>query len=126
MRVVDTSAWIEWLRRSPTGQALAVEFPTRQRQVVPTIVQLELAHWLARETAEDAVAAVIADSQQCVVAPLDTRIAVRAAELKRAHGLATADAIVYATALVYDADVLTCDAHFKDLPGVVYFAKTGA
>lgn len=37
--------------------------------------------------------------------------------------LATADAVVYATALEYDADLLTCDAHFEGLPGVVLIRK---
>jgi len=34
-----------------------------------------------------------------------------------------ADAVIYATAIEHNADVLTCDAHFADLPGVVYFPK---
>ncbi|MGD9543573.1 MAG: PIN domain-containing protein [Methylocystis sp.] len=59
----------------------------------------------------------------CVVAPLDTKIALAAAELCSKHHLATADAIVYATSLHYGADVLTCDAHFKDLPDVLFVAK---
>lgn len=33
------------------------------------------------------------------------------------------DAIVYATALAYGADLLTCDAHFEGLPDVVFFRK---
>jgi len=61
----------------------------------------------------------------CIVAPLTTEIAVRAAELCISHKLATADAIIYATALNMEADLLTCDAHFKDLPGVVFLDKPG-
>ena len=41
---------------------------------------------------------VIAHTLQCVAVPLDTGIALRAAELHPRHGLATADAIVCATA----------------------------
>ena len=54
---------------------------------------------------------------------MDTRIALLAADLHRQYKLATADAIVYATAQEHDADLLTCDAHFEKLPGVVYFKK---
>ncbi len=43
MRLVDTSAWIEWLIGSPIGMALAAEPPGRAEWLVPTIVQLELA-----------------------------------------------------------------------------------
>ena len=41
----------------------------------------------------------------------------------RQHKLATADAIVLATAQRHGAELLTCDSHFKGLPGVVLFAK---
>jgi predicted nucleic acid-binding protein len=47
-----------------------------------------------------------------------------AADLHRAHKLATADAVVYATARQQDAELLTCNAHFRGLPGVTLFAKT--
>jgi predicted nucleic acid-binding protein len=123
MRVVDTSAWIEWLIGSALGRRVAAEFPPRADWVVPTIVQLELSKWLLRETDEDRADSVIASTEQCVVVPLDTAIALSAVELHRRHGLATADAIVYATAQAKGADLLTCDAHFQDLPGVAYFRK---
>jgi len=40
LRVVDTSAWIEWLTGSPLGQALSGHVPEQPLCVVPTIVQL--------------------------------------------------------------------------------------
>jgi hypothetical protein len=53
MRLVDTSAWIEWLTASATGKSLEVAMPAWADWLVPTIVQLELAKWLAREVGED-------------------------------------------------------------------------
>jgi predicted nucleic acid-binding protein len=123
MRVVDTSAWIEWLTDSPLRVRLAQEIPDRAQCVVPTIVQLELTKWLIRENGEDAADQMIAYTQKCIVAPLDTRIALRAADLHRQHKLATADAIVYATAQEFGAELLTCDAHFENLPSVVFIKK---
>ena len=61
MRLVDTSAWIEW--------------------IVGSIVQLELAKWLTREVGEDKTDQVVAFTQTCVVADLDTAIALSAADL---------------------------------------------
>lgn len=123
MRVVDTSAWVEWLIGSALGKRIAAEFPAKERCVVPTIVQLELSKWLLREADEDRADQVIAHTHTCVVVALDTPIALRAAELHQRHRLATADAIVYATAQVQRADLLTCDASFEGLPGVAYFRK---
>lgn len=122
-RVVDTSVWIEWLIGSALGKSLGKRFPDKQQCVVPTIVQLELSKWLVRELGEDQADQVIAYTQKCVVVPLDTSIALLAADLHRAHKLATADAVVYATARQQDAELLTCDAHFRGLPGVTLFAK---
>lgn len=124
MRVVDTSAWIEFLTGSALGTSLAAELPDRAQWLVPTMVQLELAKWLTREVGENEADRVIAFTQTCVVAALDTATALSAAELCARHKLATADAIVYATALACDADLLTCDRHFENLPGVRLFSKS--
>ena len=123
MRVVDTSVWIEWLIGSPLGRRLASEIPDRTQCIVPTIVQLELSKWLLREAGEDQVDQVIAYTQKCVVIALDTRIALLAADLHRQYKLATADAIVYATAQEHGAELLSCDAHFRRLPQVIYIPK---
>jgi predicted nucleic acid-binding protein len=123
MRVIDTSAWIEWLVGSALGKKLSKEFPDKSRCIVPTIVQLELSKWLVREIGEEQADQVIAYTQKCTVVPLDTAIALLAAELHREHKLATADAIVYATARQQGADLLTCDAHFNGLPDALFFPK---
>ena len=123
MRVVDTSVWIEWLVGSALGRRLAKEIPERAECIVPTIVQLELSKWLLREFGEDRADQVIAYTQKCIVVPLDTPLALLAAELHRQHKLATADAIVYATAQARGAELLTCDGHFDKLPAVLYFRQ---
>ncbi len=78
MRVVDTSARIEGIIRGRRGR-LRSEFPPKDRWVVPTIVQFELAKWLAREAPQDLAKSLIAFSTQCIVIDLDTAIALRAA-----------------------------------------------
>ena len=123
LRVVDTSAWIQWLTGTPLGKTLAKAFPDKPHCIVPTIVQLELSKWLLREAGEEQADQVIAYTQTCVVAPLDTAIALLAADLHRQFKLATADAIVYATAQRHGAALLTCDGHFKGLAGALLFSK---
>ncbi len=77
VRVIDTSAWIEWLIDGPLRKKLTKEIPDKAECIVPTIVQLELAKWLAREVGDDQADQMIAYTQKCVVAPLDTRTALR-------------------------------------------------
>ena len=123
MRVVDTSIWVEWLIGSPLKATIASQMPSADTCIVPTIVQLELSKWLNREMGENEADQVTAYTQTCTIIPLDTKIALLAAEMHRTHKLATADAIVYATAIANDADLLTCDAHFEGLAGVVFVKK---
>jgi predicted nucleic acid-binding protein len=126
MRLVDTSAWIEWTSQTPVGRRLGREIPSKERWLVPTVVQYELVRWARRFSTEDVADKFLAFSSRCVVAPLETPLAVLAAELSSKHALAMADAVIYATAQEWGADLLTCDAHFETLPSVVYFRKASA
>ena len=122
--VVDTSAWIEWLIDSPCGEKIGPLLPRPDEWLVPTVVQLELSKWLLREIGEETADRVIAFSETCVVVPLDMRLALAAADVGARHKLAMADAIIYGTAQIQGAELLTCDAHFEKLPGVRMIAKT--
>lgn len=51
---------------------------------------------------------------------LTESIAYLAADISLRHGLAMADAIVYATAKDQKAEIITGAADLKNLPGVVY------
>jgi predicted nucleic acid-binding protein len=123
MLVIDTSAWIEWFIDSPIGEILGGYLPLDDELIVPTIVQLELLKWLRREGNLAAGDGLLARTQMCVVKSLTPSIAVSAAEVSVNQKLATADAVIYATALENDAELLTCDAHFKDMPNVIYVPK---
>jgi predicted nucleic acid-binding protein len=123
MRLIDTSAWIEWLIDSDLGRKISRHIPERSEWLVPTIIQLELAKWLTRELGEEKADQVVAFTQTCQVSALDTKIALSAVELCAKFRLSTADAIVYATALAHEAELVTCDHHFKGLQGVTYFPK---
>lgn len=122
--LVDTCGWIEWL----TDGALAARFESFLADpavlLVPTIVQYELHRWICRERDEATALEVIGVTEQGSVAPLDTSLALLASELSAAHRLAMADAVVYATAQQAGVELVTCDEHFSQLPGVVFIAKS--
>jgi len=123
MLVIDTSAWIEFLIGTPAGRTVNQHLPDLPGRLVPTIVQLELAKWFTRENGHDAADRVIALTKVCTIVPLDAELALAAADACRSHRLATADAIIFATAQAHDAELLTCDSDFADLPGVIYVPK---
>jgi predicted nucleic acid-binding protein len=124
MRVVDTSAWIEWASGSSLEAEIDRYLPPSDEWVVPTIVQFELAKWLLRIGADATqTEELIGFSATCIVVPLTSGLAITAAALGREHGLPSADALVLSTARQCGADIVTCDVHFKDVPGVIYIAK---
>lgn len=123
MRLVDSSAWIEVLLGTPTGRAVMRHLPDRESWIVPTLVQYEIHKWLARTVSSESARDFISYSSKCAVVELSSIIAVRASEVASLHRLSTADAIIYATALEQGADLLSCDAHFEDLPQIVYLPK---
>ena len=124
MRVVDTSAWIEWLLGTALGKRREPELPSNDEWIVPTIVQYELMRASMRALSKAQADAALAFSKKLAVRQLDTDLAVEAADYAARHSLAMADAVIYATAMNAVADLLTCDANFVNLPDVVYFAKS--
>ena len=123
--VVDSSAWIEWLTDSDTGNQLKSHMPSPEACLVPVIVQYEVVRWLRREADEERADAFLAYTMQCRVEPLDTETAMIAVALAEDHRLAMADAVVLATARKAGAALLTCDAHFDGIPDVTLIQKSG-
>lgn len=122
MVLVDTCGWIEWMTDSDLAETFAPHLAA-ENLLVPTLVQHELYKWLCRETDTATALAAIAATQQARVVPLDTSLALLAADIAREHKLAMADAIVYATARQHHATLITSDAHFKSLPHVQFYPK---
>ena len=124
MIVLDTSMWVEMLLGSSIGGIAQGYFRDAPSIIVPTMVQYELEKWTLRENRPDKAQELAALSNRLNVAPLDTAIAMLAAHLSKDHGLHATDAIIYATAQIHDAELVTCDAHFEGLPGVRYYPKS--
>ena len=124
MHVVDTCGWIEWLADGALAEKFGPHLSNSSELIVPTLVQFELYKWCLREKDEAVALDVIGITEACLVKPLDTRIALSAADLAMRHKLAMADAVVYATALAAGGQLLTSDAHFSGLPNVCYWQKT--
>jgi len=123
MVLVDTCGWIEWMMDSALAEDYAPHLAD-ESLVVPTLVQHELYKWLCREADTATALAAIAATQQAKVVPLDTSLALLAADIGREHKLAMADAIIYATARQYHATLVTSDAHFESLPQVLFYPKS--
>jgi toxin FitB len=126
VKLPDTCVWVEVLADTATGRRYVAMFDHPEDLVVPTLVQYELRRWALRELGEDAADRIIAATRNANVVALDEPTALHAASLAQEFKLASADALIYATALRHGATLVTCDKHFEDLPGVDYSAKAKA
>jgi len=61
--------------------------------------------------------------QNAAIIGINPQLAVLAAQLGKQHKLPMADSIIYATAVLWDADLYTQDKHFENLDRVYYFSK---
>jgi predicted nucleic acid-binding protein len=118
--LLDSSGWIEFFTGGPLAERYASYLAPRYEVITPTIVLYEVYKKIKRERGEESALLFTGRLRATHVIQLTESIAYLAADLSLRHGLAMADAIVYATAKDQEAEVVTGDADLKDLPGVVY------
>ncbi|TAG35505.1 MAG: type II toxin-antitoxin system VapC family toxin [Polaromonas sp.] len=123
MKVLDTCVWIEIILASPTGVQLNGLLADKPSILVPSMVQFELRRWALREYEKSRADLIVLALREAVIVQTGERIAFLAADLARTYKLHALDALIYATALEHGAQLVTVDAHFKDLPQVDYKAK---
>ena len=124
MKLVDSSGWLEFFTDGPLAQAYASHLRNPQEVVTPTVVLYEVYKVIKRQRTEEEALAAAAQVGKTRVVALDDQVALTAADLSLAHHLAMADAIVYATALMQGATLLTSDSDLASLPGVTYLRKS--
>ncbi|GHV92105.1 hypothetical protein AGMMS50268_26080 [Spirochaetia bacterium] len=123
MNIVDTSCWIKYLMNSAIGVQAASFIENPGELVVPTITLYEVYKKLLAEKDDEYALDVVSYMQTGTVIDLNSALCLSAAQISRLHKLPLADSIIYATSLHYSATILTCDKHFKDIPGITYFPK---
>lgn len=124
MHLVDTCGWIEWFSNGGLAETYHPLLQDADAVIVPTLVQFELYRWALREKDEATALLIVGHTESCRVVPMDTRLAILAAELATQHKLAMADAVVYATSLAHAVMLHTSDAHFEGLPSVRFYPKS--
>lgn len=128
--VIDTYAWVEYLRGSRQGKG-AQPFIEGKNAYTPSVVLAELTKWYLRELEggrrrqEEMSGHLSFVESATVVVPLDGRLAREAGELdfamkKRVKGWPLADSIIYATAKSMGAKVVSGDPHFRGLEDVEF------
>jgi len=120
--LVDSSGWVHFFVGGPLADRYESHLTRPAELITPTIVIYEVYKRLKREFGEERALLASGKMSATHVISLTEPIAFLAADLSLAHGLAMADAIVYATARHQEAQLITSDADLKDFPGVLYIS----
>jgi predicted nucleic acid-binding protein len=124
--VIDSYAWIEYFTGSMPGEQIKSLIESSDEKITPTICLAEVYNKTLKvenqELAEKQRAFI---KEKSSLAFLDESIAVESARLnvrmkKEVDGWGLADSIVYATAILKKADLVTGDEHFKKLKNVLF------
>jgi predicted nucleic acid-binding protein len=119
--VVDSSGWIEYLGNGPKADRFATHLQSQTAiLLLPSIIAYEVHKKLCRESdrvvADRFLSQAMGFKERLIHLTLE--LAVSAADISIETGLPMADAIIYATARRFEAQLITSDAHFANLPRV--------
>lgn len=123
MKVVDSSAWLEYFANGPNASFFAPAIEQTDDLLVPSLTLYEVFKRILQQTDEGHALQAVAVMQQSTVVDLDARIALDAARISFKNKLQMVDSIILATAWAYEATVWTQDEDFKNIPGVQYRKK---
>ena len=118
MILVDSSGWIEYLAARPKADLFA-PYIEGSEPLVSSVIQIyEIYKVVRRDLSEERAIEAVSALRTTTVEPLVESLALEAADIALEHGLAMADAIIFATALRHEAEIVTGDVDFDGLPDV--------
>lgn len=115
--ILDTSCWIEFFLGSERASSYAHHIGT-STVIVPSLCLFEVVRTLLKNFDNEDVLQALSIMQQQTVIPLSETVAINAAQLAVNLNLSTADAVVYATAQLHHAMLITHDTDLVGFDGV--------
>jgi len=125
VNLVDSSGWLEYFMNGNLAEKYAGYLHKNVEVLTPTIVLYEVFKVLKNQLGEESALEAAAQMGETNIAPLTDSIAYHAANLSLEYKLAMADSIIYSTAELHRARLITSDKDFKNLPKVLYLSAAG-
>jgi predicted nucleic acid-binding protein len=123
MNIVDASGWIEFFLAGTNGPKFKPVIENTSELLVSSVNMYEVHRVLSRKLPSELRDMCLEVMRRAPVIELNDERAIAASELSLKHGLAMADAAMYAIALEHKAVLWTQDADYQGLKGVKYFPK---
>ena len=125
MNLVDSCGWLEYFADGTNAAFFAPAIEATEELLVPTLTLFEVFKRILQQRTEADALRAIALMRQGHVTDLTDTLALGAARLSVDLRLPLADSIILHTARACGAVFWTQDAHFAEIAGVRYVAKTG-
>ena len=115
--LVDSSGWLEYLTDDTKKELFEPYLADKKKTlIVPTIVIYEVRKVLLTQQQKTAADWFTSEAMRHTVVALDENIAADSATNCVQMKIPLADSIIYTTALSENAQIITSDAHFANLP----------
>jgi predicted nucleic acid-binding protein len=119
---VDSYGWVERFTNGPKapGYNRVIEGARSEELVTSVVVLYEVYKKIKRIKGEEIALEAVAVLSQTKIVTIDQTLSLEAADYSLEHGLHMGDALVYATARQYSAELYTSDEDLKGLAGVTF------
>jgi predicted nucleic acid-binding protein len=117
---IDSYGWVERFTNGPKAPAYnrVIDGADPEDLVTSVVVLYEVYRKVKKVKGEEPALEAVAALSQTKVIALDQTLSLEAADYSLQHGLHMADAVVYATARQYSAELYTSDKDLKGLPSI--------
>jgi PIN domain nuclease of toxin-antitoxin system len=123
MNIVDSSLWVEYFLENDIDQSIIDTIKDTDNLYISVISLYEVYKKFLSIGDSEKANITITIMQNANVIDITPQLVVLAAQLSKQHKLPMADSIIYATAVLWDAELYTQDKHFENLDHVHYFSK---
>ncbi|HLD79397.1 MAG TPA: PIN domain-containing protein [Candidatus Nanoarchaeia archaeon] len=115
-KLIDSSVWLEYLIHGKYKDL----FETKEILHLSVLSLFEIKRKLIRDkfNANEIITALEFIKKRMLIAPVSAEISNKAVELSLQYKLGAMDALIYASAALHPAVLITCDNDFRKLPEV--------
>jgi len=123
--LMDSSMWIEFFTGGRKAKGCDKFFKLPYKIVLPSIVTYEVYKKIKTLKGEQVALLLLAQMERlsAIVVPIDEELAVQAADISLQYKIPMADAMIYSSAMISEATIITMDAHFKGLPKAQFVSQ---
>lgn len=118
--LIDSSCWIEFFKGGKRIKKIEKYMSSFEKIVTPIIVVYEVYKKIKSIYSEEIALSYSSQLEKTELVNLDIHLTRLAADISIKNNLAMADAFIYATSELKDAQIVTFDSDFKDLDNVIY------